>query len=163
MEGKMNFILIMSVMQLVIGIALFTVGIVARNSSGHENKKRFFNKMKNQGILNVILGIASIIMQLINEELGLISMAMYAIGILFTTVYLLINLILLVKNSTMSKNNRILIIIGILLFGIFIFLGDTISDKFAIGTENLMNQLKLGKNFYYMNVMRNLMVMKKFI
>ncbi|WP_419725346.1 hypothetical protein [Terrisporobacter petrolearius] len=42
-------------------------------------------------------------MQLINEELGLISMAMYAIGILFTTVYLLTNLILLVKNSTMSK------------------------------------------------------------
>lgn len=143
----MNFILIMSVMQLVIGIALFTVGIVARNSSGHENKKRFFNKMKNQGILNVILGIASIIMQLINEELGLISMAMYAIGILFTTVYLLINLILLVKNSTMSKNNRILIIIGILLFGIFIFLGDTISDKFAIGYRKLNEPIKIGKEF----------------
>ncbi|WP_419725347.1 hypothetical protein [Terrisporobacter petrolearius] len=43
----MNFILIMSIMQLVIGIALFTVGLVSKNSSGHENKKRFFNKMKN--------------------------------------------------------------------------------------------------------------------
>ncbi|WP_018592833.1 DUF3185 family protein [Terrisporobacter glycolicus] len=143
----MNFILIMSIMQLVIGIALFTVGIVARNSSGHENKKRFFNKMKNQGVLNVILGIVAIIMQLINEELGLISMGMYAIGILFTTVYLLINLIFLVKNSTMSKNNRIIIITGILLFGIFIFLGDIISDKFAFGYRKLNEPIKIGKEF----------------
>lgn len=134
-------------MQLVIGIALFTVGIVARNSSGHENKKRFFNKMKNQGILNVILGIVAITMQLINEELGLISMAMYAIGILFTTVYLLINLIFLVKNSNMSKNNRTLIIIGIVLFGIFIFLGDTISEMFAIGYRKFNEPIKIGKEF----------------
>ncbi|MCC3869742.1 hypothetical protein [Terrisporobacter mayombei] len=143
----MDFILIMSIMQLVIGIALFTVGLVARNSSGHENKKRFFNKIKNQGILNLILSIVAIIMQVINEELGLISMAMYAIGILFTTVYLLINLIFLVKNSTMSKNNRIIIIIGILLFGIFIFLGDTIYDKFAVGYRKLNEPIKIGKEF----------------
>ena len=143
----MDFVLIMSIMQLVIGIALFTVGIVARNSSGNENKKRFFNKMKNQGILNIILGTSAIIMQLINEEIVLISMAMYAIGILFTTVYLLINLIFLVKNSTMGKNNRVLIIIGILLFAIFIFLGDTISDKFAIGYRKLNEPIKIGKAF----------------
>ena len=143
----MDFILIMSIMQLVIGIILFTMGIIARNSSGHENKKRFFNKMKNQGILNIILGVIAIILPKLNEELMLISMVIYAVGILFTTIYLLINLILLVKKSTMIKRNKILVVIGILLLGIYMFFGRDIEDKLKIGYRKFDEPIAIGEEF----------------
>lgn len=143
----MDFILIMSTIQLVIGIMLFTVGLVAKKSSGHENKKKFFNKMKNQGIFNGILGITGCALQFLSKDLILISMLMFSVGILFTFIYLMINLIILVKNSNMNKRGQIMIIIGIILLSLYMFFGDAIMDKFAFGYRKLDEPITVGKEF----------------
>lgn len=134
-------------MQLQFGIGLLTVGIIGKKCCKKDKIKEFFFKVKNQGIFNIILGIISVIIQYLNEELYIISIFMLVIGILFSFIYLLISSILLIKYGNLNKSAKIGLFIIVVLFCIRVFFGDTISDKLEIGFRKLDEPIKIGKEF----------------
>ncbi|MBO3443858.1 hypothetical protein [Clostridium sp. CCUG 7971] len=145
----MDIFLKLSTMQISLGITLFTAGIMVRKSSEDDNKKGFFNKIKNQGISNTILGMTAWIMQYLNKDLTIISIILFAVGTLFTFIYLIVNLILLVKNISTSKTNKIIIIIGVVVISIYMFFGDSIIDKLEIGFRKFNEPITVGKEFLF--------------
>lgn len=143
----MDIFFMLSIIQLVMGLGLFVIGTTSKLASGHENKRIFFNKMKNQGILNIVLGVISTILQYLNEDLLLISVIIFAVGILFSFIYLIINLILFIKKSSISKNNKIILIIGVILVPIFMFFGELITDELKVGFRKFKEPITVGKEF----------------
>jgi hypothetical protein len=90
-------------MQVSFGLVLFLIGLVSRMFSIDDNKRIFLNKIRNQGLLNIILGGIGGVIQYLNTDLTIISMIVFAVGILFSFIYLIIKSVLLIKNSSMKK------------------------------------------------------------
>lgn len=143
----MDIFMGLSIMQLEFGLVLFMAGFVAKKFSKQDNKRIFSNKIKNQGLFNMILGIISGIIQYLNQNLLLISIIIFVVGIIFSITYLTINFIVLVKNSSMNIVIKITAIIGAILISIFMFFGDYIADKFAIGFRKFDESITVGKEF----------------
>lgn len=143
----MNIFRGLSIMQLEFGILLFIVGFVSRKFSRHDKKRIFLNKIKNQGLFNIILGIVSWIIQYLSEDLFIISMIIFILGVLFSFIYLIINVIILIRNSSIGKTNQILMTIGVILISIYMFFGDAIVDKLEIGFRKFDESITVGKEF----------------
>ena len=109
--------------------------------------KEFFKKVKNQGIFNIVIGIISVIIQYLNEELLIISIFMLVIGISFSFIYLLISSLLLIKYGNLNKFSKIGIFIIVVSFCTYAFFGDSIADKLEIGFRKLDEPIKIGKEF----------------
>lgn len=134
-------------MQLQFGIGLLILGLIGKKCCKNDKIKEFFKKIKNQGIFNIILGIISVIIQYLNEELYIISIFMLVIGILFSFIYLLISSLLLIKYGNLNKSAKVGLFIIVVLFCIRVFFGNTISDKLEIGFRKLDEPIKIGKEF----------------
>ena len=143
----MNIFTGTSIIQLQFGIGLLIIGLIGKRCCKKDKIKEFFKKVKNQGIFNIILGIISVIIQYLNEELFIISIFMLVIGVLFSFIYLLINALLLIKYGNLNKSSKIGIFIIVVLFCTRVFFGNTVSDKFEIGFRKLDESVKIGKEF----------------
>lgn len=143
----MNLFFTLSYIQLSTGIITFIVGILGGKFFKEDNIVNFFNKVKNQGILNIILGIISVILQYLNSDLFIISMILFVIGILFSFIYILINLILLIQKSNIGKLTKVITIICLVLASIYMFFADSINNTLRIGFRNFQDPITIGKEF----------------
>ncbi|HBI93676.1 MAG TPA: hypothetical protein DDY58_15365 [Terrisporobacter glycolicus] len=137
----------LSIKQLMFGVGLLIVGLIGKNCCTNDKIKEFFKKVKTQGIFNIILGIISVIIQYLNEELFIISIFMLVIGTFFSFIYLLISCLLLIKYGNLNKSSKIGIFMVVVSFCTYIFFGDAIADKLKIGFTKLDEPIKIGKEF----------------
>ena len=143
----MEIFFMLSYIQISNGIITFIVEFLASKFCKRDNIVKFFKKVRNQGTFNIILGIVSVILQYLNSDLLIVSIILFVIGIFFSFIYILINLILLILKGNMNKATKIIIIICLLLFSIYIFFADYINSTLRIGFRKLNDPITIGKEF----------------
>ncbi|MEG0857087.1 MAG: hypothetical protein RSG52_11485 [Terrisporobacter sp.] len=134
----MEWILSMSITQIVIGVILIFVCKISKNSNSR-------NMIKIIGYINIFLGITTLIIQSINNQLSIVTMLIFSISIIITFVYIGVVLINSAKDS--NENNKKIVFVVIISILILNPLANKIITKINLEYMKSNRSIKVGEEF----------------
>ncbi|WP_276631001.1 hypothetical protein, partial [Terrisporobacter hibernicus] len=109
----MEWILSMSMTQIIIGVILIIIYKISKNSNS-------INMIKIIGYINIFLGVITLIIQKLNDKLSIVTMLIFSISIIITFIYISV-ILLKTINDRDKKNKKILFFFFFFLFFIIFF------------------------------------------
>lgn len=136
----MEWVLSMSIIQIIIGVAFILIYKISRNSNST-------NMMKIIGYINILLGGITFLIQKLNDKLSIITMLIFSISMMITFIYLVIIVLKSIKDSDIKNNNKKILFIVIIAIFILIPLSKKVISQINLEYRKTHNNIKVGDEF----------------